>query len=322
MYDLAREQHQVVHVRQVAALGVDPRVFRAHVQSNGGTRLQRGAWLLPGAEQSFDAEATAALLAAGDRVALTGRSALWAHGVLDRAPPALQVAVPADRARPALSGVDDVVRTSTLLRRDVVDVAGHRALVVAWSLLHAGRRDPSEQVLEWKITADQRGKLLPGEVEDVLNRSGTATGKRSLRLAYEATVTDIVDSVLELDARRFVRGLGYVPYPSPFPFLCPDRRVIHLDLPFPTYWFAYECDSPQSRGGGRAFRTDRKRWREAQKGGWRISWLTRDQLINDRDSIVEELADVVAKADLDRPPPVPTPCRQRRCSVCADLRGT
>ncbi|MBW3664143.1 MAG: hypothetical protein KY469_13675 [Actinobacteria bacterium] len=322
IYDLAAQQHQVVHVRQAANEGIDLRSFRARMSADGGTRLQRGSWLMPGAERSFQAEAMAAVLTAGDRSAITGQSALYLHGITDARPSQLQVAVPADRARPTLVGVDDIIRSAKLLQRDVQSARGIRALVPAWSLLHSGRRNPGPVVLEWTINAQQRGHLPRGALEDVLWRCGHANGTGSVRRAYEATISDTVDSVLELDSRRLVRSLGHAPYPSPFPFLCGDGRVIHLDLPFPSIWFAYECDSPQSRAGGRAFRTDRKRWVEAKKGGWDVSWLTRDRIENDVESIAEELAAAHAGADPERPPPIATPCRQRRCRVCPELRAS
>ncbi|MDQ3973808.1 MAG: hypothetical protein M3276_05650 [Actinomycetota bacterium] len=302
-------------------MGISPRSFHTRARAEGWTDLQRGVWLVPGAVRSFPAEVAGALLAAGDRVAATGVTALHLHGVVDDPPSALHMAVPADRARPALRGVDDVVRTGTLVEADVTEVVALRTVVVPWALLHAGRQLSVRRVLDLMVSARQRGLLSDRALEDVLRRCGPAKGAASLRRGREALVVDAVDSILELDARRFVRRNGHQPFPSPFPFRCPDRRIIHLDLAFPAFWFAYECDSPQARAGGRAFHTDRTRWTQARRGGWEIGWITRQRLRNDPRGILDELADAAARVDPDRPPPVLTPCRRATCRVCPGLRG-
>ncbi|MBW3661569.1 MAG: hypothetical protein KY469_00595 [Actinobacteria bacterium] len=252
----------------------------------------------------------------------TGRTALYLHGVIDETPSALQLAVPADRKKPTLVGVDDVVRSTTLLTSDRIEVDGLSCAIVALALLHLGRRERGRGVLEVVVNALQREKAELSELDAVLDRCGRAPGRATLRHARDALTLDQADSLLELDTRQLARAASFSPYPSPFPFRCPDGRVIHLDVPFPPVWFAWECDSPRSRSGGRSFNTDRTRWTQARRGGWQLGWVTRERLRTDRAGLPEELAEAHAVADPERPPPEATPCRRTTCRVCAPMRAS
>lgn len=121
------------------------------------------------------------------------------------------------------------------------------------------------------------------------------------------------ESALDRATRQLLRPYASDLYPRPFPFRCPDGVVIHLDIAIRWAWFALECDGFAYHSSRDAFRRDRLRWSQAQRGGWRISWVDRDRLDNDPDSIVDEVQEVLAAADPDRPPPEQAECR---CSTC------
>jgi hypothetical protein len=39
--------------------------------------------------------------------------------------------------------------------------------------------------------------------------------------------------VFESDVRAVLDAAGFTPYPTPFPFRCPDGVVVHLEIAFP-----------------------------------------------------------------------------------------
>ena len=117
-------------------------------------------------------------------------------------------------------------------------------------------------------------------------------------------IEESVDSRLEHDARTALEQLGFAVAPHPFPFLCRDGRVVHLDIAIPDLWHAVECDGAGAHMDRASFETDRIRWSEVQRSGVTLTWLTRRRLDSDLDRVAMEIAEATRDADA-RPPMQP-----------------
>ena len=96
-------------------------------------------WALPGSTQSWERDVQVALLAAGERSAVAGFSAIALHGLVAEVPEKVELLVPHDRTVTSTGAL--VRRTRTLAQTDVVTVRGFRATTVERTACDvAGRR--------------------------------------------------------------------------------------------------------------------------------------------------------------------------------------
>jgi predicted transcriptional regulator of viral defense system len=117
---LAGQQHGVLTLDQAVATGLTPSAVRWRVSSGRWQSLGRGLFLVHTAEPDWHARAAAAVLRAGRDAVLTSTSAAYRHGLQDRAPTRVTVAIPRERRVVPLSSM-------TVQRRDgLPSVTPHR----------------------------------------------------------------------------------------------------------------------------------------------------------------------------------------------------
>lgn len=299
---VGRDHRGVVHLADAPRFGIEPDVLRRRAAREEWRSPFPLVWLLPGTPDRHDVLTHAAIRSAGEPAFATSWSAA---SLQDLAAPPRQVhlLLPHRRKQQRHPGVR-LRRTSLLLPRDVDVRPGQvPATTVPRTALQLACDGASPRRLKsYLVDAFQRRLCSLPDTIELLERVRGVPGRPALDAVVAELVRDMVDSMLESDTRDVVRTLGYRPYPRPFPLACPDGRVVHLDVAFPEFWHAIECDGAGAHMDRRNFETDRIRWSEIQRMGVTITWVTRDRLERDVDRVAAELADAFTAADPSRAP--------------------
>lgn len=304
LYALADDHHGVVTLGMAAGLGISRSAVHRRVVAEGWEVIARGAWLLPGAPRTHRALAAAHLLLLGDRAVVGHESAAHLHGLLGHPPARPQLLVPNDRRVTGGSGVQ-VRRSRTLLTSDVTTVDGLRVTRVPRTLRDLATRRTWDQCYDLVTDAEQRRITSFEELEELSQRLRAGPGGPRFASVVETRSADRSDSALERDTRIATANAGFDPSPGPFPVRVRSGQRLWLDVAFAPIWFAIECDGMGFHSSRAAFERDRTRWQQAQRSGWRLTWVTRRRLRDDLDGLLEEVAEAHRTADPARPPAVP-----------------
>lgn len=314
VFEEARRSNGVLHVTDGEPHGISRRTLERRARRDGWRTPHPGygVVLAPGCVPDRLTLVTAAVKAVGEPVFAGRRTAAWLHAVMDRAAGPVELVVPNERRSPRLRGVR-VWRSRTLRDHHLTSVGALPATTVPRTMFDLAAVLPEEMLRDVTIDALQRRRMSLEELHalsaDLIRPPGVGKVRRILRgLAHERP-----ESALDRRTRALLRPYGFGLHPRPFPFRCPDGVVIHLDIAIPWAWFAIECDGFAFHNNREAFRRDRVRWSQAQRGGWRITWVDRNRLKDDPGSIIEEVREVLAEADPDRPPPPELACTCHRC---------
>ncbi len=300
LFARAARRHGVVTHAMAAQVGLSRQAVRDRARREGWTLVTRGAWLVPGAEDTPLARGCAYLLLLGARATLSHETAAYLHTLTADAPARPQLLVPNDRNCPARPGAD-VRRSRTLLQRDVARLHGLRVTTVARTLRDLSSRRTWDQLYDLVTEAEQRKLVQFRTLEAVVERLGAGPGSARFRSVVDTRRQDRSDSALERETRRRTHEAGFSPSAGPFPIRTRPGRLLYLDVAFPVAWFAIECDGYGFHSNRAAFERDRARWRQAQQVGWRLTWVTRRRLRDDLDGLIEEVADAHRTADPTRP---------------------
>lgn len=307
------EHNHVGHVRDAGRFGMSKAAIAKAWRRNGWPQPMPGVLASPGAEMTYERRVLVATTWVGGDVVATGLSALSLRGLADPPDRRIWLAVPHSRRNRRTDSI--TVHRSDLAFEAERDTIGFVPTVEpAWALRDHATFAGTRSLQTLIIRALQRNGTSLRRLEEVLASHPTGPGMPEFGRVLDVLRRDRVDSGLELDTRALARGAGYEPWPAPFPFRCPDGRVIHLDVPFPGIWFAIECDDPTTHGSLRSFSVDRTRWGQAMRGGWRLAFSWRARLERDPQGLVEEIAEAFTAADPDRPPPVPAHDCTRGCT--------
>lgn len=304
LYALADEHHGVITLAMAAGLGISRSAVRRRAVAEGWGVIARGAWLLPGAPRTHRALAAAHLLLLGDRAAVGHESAAHLHGLLEAPPARPQFLVPNDRRVTGRAGAQ-VRRSRTLLTSDLTTVDGLRVTRIPRTIRDLAPRRTWDQCYDMVTDAEQRRLVAFDELAGVAERLRAGPGGSRFASVVETRASDRSDSALERDTRTATAAAGFDPSSGPFPIRVQSGRRIWLDVAFAPIWFAIECDGMGFHSSRSAFERDRMRWRQAQRSGWRLTWVTRRRLREDLDGLLEEVADAHRTADPARPPAVP-----------------
>lgn len=309
---LAGREH-VGHVKDGQRFGLSSEAVRKLWTRNNWPQPFPGVVITPGAEMTYERRTLAATTWVGGDVRASGLTSLTLHGMASP-PQDVRLVVP-HRRRNRRTETVDVRRCDLAFKVEANPIRMVPATEPAWALRDHATFAGTRGLQSLVIRTLQRGGTSLSRLEEVLATNPTGPGMPEFARILEVLRRDRVDSGLELDARSLARQNGFIPWARPFPFRCPDGRVIHLDVPFPEVWFAIECDDPTTHGSARSFYVDRTRWGQAMSGGWRLSFAWRERLIHDPESIVEEIATAFDEADPSRPPPEPAHDCSRRCTT-------
>jgi predicted transcriptional regulator of viral defense system len=111
---IAARQHGVVSVAQVRAARIGRQGIYRRVQAGRLHRLHRGVYAVGHTNLSFEGRCMAAVLAVGDRVAVSHRSAAALWGMLRSHDGPIDITIPGDSGREKRKGIK-VHRSSTLI---------------------------------------------------------------------------------------------------------------------------------------------------------------------------------------------------------------
>ena len=125
--------------------------------------------------------------------------------------------------------------------------------------------------------AIRRGWMTLGDLDRrLVEGRGRAGNARIRQIRAEADP----DSHSEFERRvvALLRAAGITGWVQQYPVTMPSGRVVHADLAFPEHRLIVELDGWATHNTGERFRKDRKRWRGAAVGDWRVVQFTWDDL--------------------------------------------
>lgn len=219
-------------------------------------------------------EAWAATLAAGDRGALAGWSALAALGAvaLPRRPELIVVG-----GKLQLRGVR-VGRTRSLTEDEIAtDANGLRHTTWPRAITDLAATSSIHELEAALDALDGTGRLDVDELGAAIERAKGRAGLRKLRRALEPfTTIPEADyrSLLERFSAMLVRDARLPSHEMNGPVTLPSGRTIHVDILFRAQLVAVEVDGRQSHERAVQFQLDRERDREMQKLGFRVPRFT------------------------------------------------
>jgi very-short-patch-repair endonuclease len=228
----------------------------------------------------------AALLACGERSALTARSALYLWGVVATPPPRVEVALP-DHSRRRRLGVR--VRRSAIDRRGIRTRHGLRVLSPADALIAFAAQSSPHELSDAVAEARVRNLIRDGELEAAADAVGTRRGGPQMRaFLREEGGPAITRSRAE---RRFRKLLGEAQLPRPklnalvaglsVDFLWDDEKVV------------LEVDGWQFHGHRQAFENDRKRDRILADAGYHVIRVTWRQFTEEPLALIAHIARIL-----------------------------
>ncbi len=259
--DLARAQHGVISVKQLATLGAPPRTIARWSASGRLRRLHRGVYAVGHAPLTAEGRWMAAVLALGDRALLSHAcaGALWDLRPTQSA--RIDVTVPGTGSRARRRGI--VVHRSpatsgTTHRGIPVTTPAQTLLDLSTSLAEARRAvDRSVQLRLFDLAAVEP-LLVPG-------RRGVANLRRAIAAHDDAPTRS------ELE-RRFLRLCADAGLPRP-------RVNAHVcgyevDFSWPHARLIVETDGARHHATATAMETDRHRDAALTLAGWRVQRFT------------------------------------------------
>jgi very-short-patch-repair endonuclease len=262
-------QAGVVTLAQAKACGISADTVRRRVRAGAWRDLHPCVYLVGGHRLTDEARVRAAWLwarAAG--AVVTGPAAAYWHGMLDRAPSAVELTLPRTAHRKGRPGV-------ALRRRDLPadDVVERREVAVADAPLAA--LETALVVPRGSVFLDralQRHVRFPAVYRSYcrnIGRHGSAAMHRMLVAA-----ADRADSAAERLLVKLLRAAGIDGWVLGYPF-----GPYRIDLAFPVERVAIEVDGWAWHVDAERFRTDRRKGNALTRGGWdllRFPWHTLD----------------------------------------------
>jgi len=258
-------QAGVIASRQAVADGMNARTVQRRVRSGAWDELLPGVYLVGGHRLTDEVRVRAAWLwAGGEPTTVTGPAAAHWHGMLERAPAAIELTVPTATHRRPPPGV-------VLLRRDLAwqDQVGTRDIWLADKPFAAletavALRDGST-FLDRALQRHVRFPALYRAYCRNIGRRGSSAAARLLTAAADradsAAERVLVKVLTEAGVQGWILGHPFGPY--------------RIDLAFPAARVAVEVDGWAWHVDPERFRTDRRKGNAITRGGWdllRFTW--------------------------------------------------
>ncbi len=247
---LAERQGGHVSRRQLLDLGFHPRAIEARLRAGWLLPVHRGVYAVGHRPSAPVDRARGALLAAGPRSALCGRSAAALWGLQTDWPAPVEVISPLQRRLPTLRAR----RCCTLLARDIRTRGGLTVTSPARTLLDIAPFTAARALHRFHNELRMRRLVDNARLLDVAARNPLHPGARRLRALVSASAGEAKRSSLELDWQAFAQRHGLPPHEMNV--LVAGRRV---DVLFTPDRLIVELDGWATHGTRRAFEDDRQR---------------------------------------------------------------
>jgi very-short-patch-repair endonuclease len=268
---LAERQSGVVGRRQLRRLGLSERQIDWRIEIGWLIPILNGVYAVGHRPRLLRGWHNAALLAAGERSALSNRSA-GAHWSMTKPPGRPHVIAPR-----SADGIEGIVmhRPRVLADDDIVEDQGLRVASPARTLLDLAGEGASKRALERALDQAEIHHLhLP--IDNLLSRCKRRRGAPLLRavLEWHQAGSTITESEAEEAFLAIVRSAGL---PDPVP-QCPveGRR---RDFVWPQARVVVEIDSRAYHDTERGFEQDRVRSNEVTLAGWTHLRFTRRSVV-------------------------------------------
>jgi very-short-patch-repair endonuclease len=279
-------QAGVVTLAQARACGLSADSVRRRVRAGTWRELHPCVYLVGGHRLTDEARVRAAWLwarAAG--AVVSGPAAAYWHGMLDRAPAAVELTLPRAMHRQRRPGI-------LLRRRDLpgADVTENRGIAVATPPLAA--LETAVAVPRGSVFLDralQQHVRFPAVYRSYcrgVGRQGSAAMYRML-----AAAADRADSAAERLMVRLLRRAGIGGWVLGHPF-----GPYRIDLAFPVEKVAVEVDGWAWHVDAERFRTDRRKGNALTRGGWDLLRFPWHALHEEPEACVAEIAQTLAPA--------------------------
>lgn len=256
-----------VTLHDVRASGVHPRTFYRHAGQIGWVSRYRGLWVGTGELDPRELIA-AAVAASGGDVLVTGASALFLAGVLNRAPEQVELLVPAARRLASKDGIC-LHRTTTYEAVRYQHRGAVRAAAVPRAFADAAAHACVNQLCRDIATAVRLRCCSLARIQRELRVRQRFPGSGRLRRAHALLSGELVHSGGERLGRRLLRAEGFRPHSRPLAVEVRGRPIAEIDIPFPSILYGVEVDGPHHLLPDVAA-ADRARDRTLDRQGWVI----------------------------------------------------
>jgi very-short-patch-repair endonuclease len=268
---LADVQSGVIGRQQLLALGLSDQWIKRRIRMGWLIPILNGVYAVGHRPRLLRGWHQAALLAAGERSALSNRSA-GAHWGMTKAPGRPHVIAP--RSADGIKGIV-VHRPRALAEGDIVEDQGLRVASPSRVLLDLAGEGASRRILERALDQAEVHRLhVP--IEALLKRCTRRRGAPVLRAALEwhQAGSTITESDAEEAFLAIVRRAG-LPAPTPQCHVEGKRR----DFVWPQQRVVVEIDGRGVHGTAEAFERDRIRDNEVGLAGWLPLRFTRRRVV-------------------------------------------
>jgi very-short-patch-repair endonuclease len=283
---LAARQHGVVSRAQLLDLGLGAGAIKHRVELGRLQFLHRGVYAVGHRALRREAWWMAAVLAAGPGAALSYRSAADLWGIRRSSRARIDVSVPRYRRSTVRLEVHEVE-----LQPDEVTIERGIPVTTPARTLFDLAAVISEHHLKAAFNeAEVRRLTSPTSLDALVARYPKRQGTRAVRRILDKQ-GPIPTSLLE---RRFLALLDAYNLPRPQINRLTDHGEI--DATWPEHRLIVECDGFATHGTREAFEKDRAKDRALQVAGWRVIRITWRQLIDDAETIVEQLGMLLENA--------------------------
>ncbi len=304
LYRKAAAQHGVFALRDAPLYGLTSRALLMHAVRHGWECPLHGVILLPGAPNCYERSVMVVIAAIGGRVLAARLTAAYLHGMLREPPGYIAVVTPHDRQIDPIPGAR-LHLSRTLMTSDATLTKGIPCTTSARTILDCAMEMTTDELRFLTIDARQRRLVTLDAVKERYSFLLRPPHGRKIRRVLIDLNEETCDSAFEWRWRTLIRQEQLpLPYPKPFPWRCPDGRVIELDVAWPYYWVASECN-------GRAFHSSREDLardhlrQNAASVDWQLVLVDWDRLIRDPVGLIREVRKRFASADRTRTPAIP-----------------
>ncbi|GGG04908.1 hypothetical protein GCM10007304_18730 [Rhodococcoides trifolii] len=251
-----------------------------------GRRVARGLWrsVGPGVYLSGDRQLTdsaklrAAVLGAGNGVCAFGPSAVWWHGIVDRAPRELWVNAPSARYIKRGNGIR--TRRRDLQWRDIEKIRGLPVTVLPLAVLEACVLVPNgSQLMDRALQRHTTLPILQAVHELHAGRRGSDAAGRLLRIAAEGGHSEAERMLL-----RLLRGAGIAGWRT-------HVRIgsFEVDVAFVRARVVIEVDGWAWHRGVERFDHDAERQNILSNAGWRVLRFTYHRVAGDPTGVIDDV---------------------------------
>ncbi len=286
--ELARAQHLAVSLTQAVAVGLPARTVQDQLERRAWRRVYENVYALPGARPTFEFQAHAALLMAGERAALSGPSAAYVWGLWRRQPGRIDIVIPYDRRVRDKTYVT-VHRSRTLQATDVTVVHGLRVATVPRTLCECAAAHSSTRLADLVVMALQLRLVTAEEVVVQAERMGRIKGKGRLLAILAELPRDETDSGFERRVRQWLRGHGFEPDAEQVLLIDEGRVIGKVDVPFSSARVGIACDGRWTHLLPSQQRRDRAKDNAAAAMGWILLHLLEDEFDDGSPELLRQL---------------------------------